>query len=525
MTATPISELQSANPSAILELFEIQLNKTQHGVDTLYRFHAGTNEVNNGNVIWDGNSYTRIPIEATGFEITGKGTLPRPTIRVSNLLGTLTGIIQALPNGLEGAKVTRIRTMARFLDAANFDGGTNPYGTPDSTQKLPDEIYFVDRLTGENRDIVEFELASSLDLQGVVAPKRQTIQNVCQWKYRTDGVIYVDADYVENQITYIIDDYNYDKVDCPYKGGLFFKADDTPTLVSSEDQCGKRLSSCKKRFGFVEMTGSVTKDSAVLTIDSGQADELALVDVASGPLIAGFGIPDGTTVLAKDASTITLSAVADGTQSVVESGQITANGLTIKMTNNPVTQGIKAGMTVSGPFVPSGTVVTQVQGSKKLVFLSIENNLEILELNFPEGYVEYAGDPYVDTDYVTTDYFNDIEANVYVETNYILDSIEGTYTDSTKKLTVASTGTAAKNDIVLGPDILLNTKIKTNPSATQITLNKNQPIEDGTTTSFGVYKKATTGFVPYTFEASDVYVVRPVAGLPFGSFPGVGKFR
>ena len=35
MTATPISELQSANPSAIIELFEIQLNKTQHGVDTL----------------------------------------------------------------------------------------------------------------------------------------------------------------------------------------------------------------------------------------------------------------------------------------------------------------------------------------------------------------------------------------------------------------------------------------------------------------------------------------------------------
>ena len=33
-------------------------------------------------------------------------------------------------NDLNGAKFTRIRTLARFLDAVNFTGNTNPYGTP-----------------------------------------------------------------------------------------------------------------------------------------------------------------------------------------------------------------------------------------------------------------------------------------------------------------------------------------------------------------------------------------------------------
>ena len=63
------------------------------------------------------------------------------------------------------AKVTRIRTLSRFLDAANFDNDTNPYGTPDptSTGEMPREVYYVDRKVSENRDLVEFELASVFD--------------------------------------------------------------------------------------------------------------------------------------------------------------------------------------------------------------------------------------------------------------------------------------------------------------------------------------------------------------------------
>ena len=74
-------------------------------------------------------------------------------------------------NDLTGATFTRIRTMAKFLDAANFSGGSNPLGTPDPSAEFKRQIYIIDRKSAENRDIVEFELAGAIDMAGVRAPK------------------------------------------------------------------------------------------------------------------------------------------------------------------------------------------------------------------------------------------------------------------------------------------------------------------------------------------------------------------
>lgn len=203
------SEASKASPTAIIELFELELNASQHGTTTTYRFHAGTNLVDNGPVVWAGNSYTRLPLEADGFEYTGTGTLPRPRLRVANLLGTITGLLATLPGGLEGAKVTRIRTFARFLDAVNFPGGVNPYGTPSPSTELPREVYFIDQKVLENREVVEYELASAFDLAGVRLPKRLVLDNLCPWIYKS--------------------------AQCSYSGNL-------PT-------CAKTLADCKAHFG------------------------------------------------------------------------------------------------------------------------------------------------------------------------------------------------------------------------------------------------------------------------------------
>ena len=74
-------------------------------------------------------------------------------------------------NDLTGAVVTRIRTLAKFLDAVNFADGTN--ATADNTAEFPQEIYYIDRKSGETRDIVSWELAAVFDLAGVRVPKRQ----------------------------------------------------------------------------------------------------------------------------------------------------------------------------------------------------------------------------------------------------------------------------------------------------------------------------------------------------------------
>ena len=176
-SAAIVSNLQNTNPSAIIELFTLQLDNSLHGATTIYRFHNGSSLKDNGEIVWAGNTYQRFPIQAEGFAFR-KGQLPRPTLTVSNALGTITAILLSVNtttagNDLTGATVTRIRTLARFLDAVNFPGDINPYGTPDSTAEFPQEIYKIDRKSAENRDTVQFELASVLDLAGIRAPNRQ----------------------------------------------------------------------------------------------------------------------------------------------------------------------------------------------------------------------------------------------------------------------------------------------------------------------------------------------------------------
>ena len=172
-----VSELQNINPSAVIELFTLTLDNSLHGATTTYRFHAGTSLKDNGEIIWQGNSYTRFPVQADGFQY-GKGQLPRPTLNFSNAFGTISSILSTVNqitrgNDLTGATVKRIRTQARFIDAANFPSNVNPYGTPDTTAEYPQEIYIIDRKSAENRNIVYFELAAVFDMAGVRAPKRQ----------------------------------------------------------------------------------------------------------------------------------------------------------------------------------------------------------------------------------------------------------------------------------------------------------------------------------------------------------------
>ena len=186
MTDSYIEESGKLSPSSIIELFELELVEGLHyatgnpdNVITTYRWHAGTNSRLNESVKFNGQVYTPMPIEAEGFDYkSGKNdSLARPTLRISNLLSTISTILIEVNkitagNDLLNAKVTRKRTFAMFLDSDNFDS-TNP--TADSTQKFPDEIYMIARKTLENREIVQFECASMFDMAGVRGPKRQIL--------------------------------------------------------------------------------------------------------------------------------------------------------------------------------------------------------------------------------------------------------------------------------------------------------------------------------------------------------------
>ena len=190
--AIPTSELQSLNPSSLIELFTLQLVEGTHyatgnpdSVPTIFRFHAGTSMNSNANIIWQGDTYQKFPIDAQGFEFSGKGQIPRPQLTMSNLGGiTRSGSVLSVTdlliivnlttphNDLLGATVTRLLVLASSLDNANFSSGSNPFGTPNSNE-LPQEIYVIDRKMSESRNLVSFELTAANDTQNKRVPARQ----------------------------------------------------------------------------------------------------------------------------------------------------------------------------------------------------------------------------------------------------------------------------------------------------------------------------------------------------------------
>lgn len=218
-------ELSVFNPSAIIEMFELHLDSNLHGSSDIFRWHSGVDDQVTGNIIWNGETYFRVPVKAEGFEYKNTGTLPRPTLTVDNTTSLITALLLVVNaitvgNDLAGAEVRRIRTLKKFLDADNFSGGNS---SADPYAAFPEERYFVDRKASENRNAVSFELASKFDVAGQKLPKRQCIANVCQWEYRSS--------------------------ECGYTGSNFFDINDNTASSLAQDRCGKRISSCKLRFG------------------------------------------------------------------------------------------------------------------------------------------------------------------------------------------------------------------------------------------------------------------------------------
>ena len=129
-------------------------------------------------------------------------------------------------NDLTGAKVKRIRTLKKFLDG---ESAADPYAT------FPVEEWFIDRKATESRDVVSFELASKFDLSNKELPNRQVVANVCQWVYESTECGYVPG----SQPGKVVEGVTYHR----------FNKNDEPETLDANDVCGKRLSSCKCRFG------------------------------------------------------------------------------------------------------------------------------------------------------------------------------------------------------------------------------------------------------------------------------------
>lgn len=203
------SDVQQLTPGPILEFWVLDATSIGGGV---VRFQGQQD----GSVWWQGVEYDAWPVQGDGFERTSEQQ-PRPTFKVGNVNRAITILCQ-LYDDMVGATLTRHRTFAKYLDAVNFPEG-NP--TADPTKEFPPELWFVERKSAESFEVVEFELSSALNFNGVMLPRRQIIANQCQFEYR--GPL------------------------CNYVGPPVADELDVPTDNPALDKCGKRLGSCELR--------------------------------------------------------------------------------------------------------------------------------------------------------------------------------------------------------------------------------------------------------------------------------------
>ncbi|NID06659.1 phage minor tail protein L [Luteibacter jiangsuensis] len=217
---TIFADIQTLEPGAWVELFEIDARPiTNGGAGDILRFHGYTQV---GPIIWQGLTYEPWPIATQGFKI-DPDQPPVPTLAVGNVNGRITALCLAFQD-LVGARLTRHRTLGKYLDAVNFPGG-NP--TADPEQEVAPELWFIERRSAEDSTQVTFELSSPMDFGGRQLPRRQIIANVCSW-LAIGG---------------------YRGPYCGYTGPAVAKADDTPTDDPVLDMCSGRLVGCGLRFG------------------------------------------------------------------------------------------------------------------------------------------------------------------------------------------------------------------------------------------------------------------------------------
>ncbi len=212
-------ELAKLTPSTLIELFELDTTDIDGNrlpaAQQVIRFH---NFVSEGYypIFFGSVRYVPIPVQFKNNEIKGDGTaLPRPRLNIGNADG-MVSYYMSQADGMVGAKLTRKRTFARFLSGETWglSASVNPIGSPDSQAVLSDDIFFVDKVIAENRQTVEFELASILELGKVKIPRRRMFANNCGFEYRnSSGCDYTSSPAADSSDKKFVDDYGLTLVD------------------------------------------------------------------------------------------------------------------------------------------------------------------------------------------------------------------------------------------------------------------------------------------------------------------------
>ena len=149
----PIADTRQLEVNGVIELYEIT-----YGAQTV---RICNDESDTGYVSWGGNTYTCIPVLLQGFELSGSGKLPNPTISVSNVSKIVRLVFGS--SDLIGATIKRITTLVKYLD-----NGSTPSSTAINMQ-----IFYIDQLASEDSQQITYNLETPYSALGIKLPLQQ----------------------------------------------------------------------------------------------------------------------------------------------------------------------------------------------------------------------------------------------------------------------------------------------------------------------------------------------------------------
>jgi lambda family phage minor tail protein L len=167
----------------ILDLYEIELESNEG----FFRFHGSKNF--SKNLVFQNNEYLFLPCELSAFEKTSNGRQSRPSLKIANVNNYFSKIL-ADRNDLVGKKFYRKKILAKDLDVINFTDGVNPYGISSFNTYIAFDKLIINLKKSENKQEIELELSSKIDIQNLNIPARKVTNDTCGWNYRCSGCNY-----------------------------------------------------------------------------------------------------------------------------------------------------------------------------------------------------------------------------------------------------------------------------------------------------------------------------------------------
>ena len=177
-----ISAVQLQEPgSELIELYEVTVG------DSILYFHSGL-EADLSTVRFRARTspytvrtYTALPVEMEGVEMSGDGSINRPTLTVANVANTFSSAIGNIrAEDLVGERLTKRTTLKKYLYGESGDASP--------PVEFPIKKFILDRISGETNTAVSYELAAPYDLSGITLPNRKVIGKYCSWQYQGYGL-------------------------------------------------------------------------------------------------------------------------------------------------------------------------------------------------------------------------------------------------------------------------------------------------------------------------------------------------